>query len=136
MPVHTCRVLVIEDELPIRMLLCDVLASEGLEVRTARHGLEGLAMLESWRPDLILLDLSMPVMDGWTFRSQQRAAEEISEIPVVVLSAESNLRPRRVRTLEPAAVLTKPCNPDVLVQTVSQLVSPARRGRSGLSRAS
>ena len=66
-----CAVLVVEDDQDLRDMLADVLTDEGFDVRTAAHGELALAMLEQWRPHVILLDLNMPVMDGWTFRRVQ-----------------------------------------------------------------
>ncbi|MEX2373035.1 MAG: response regulator, partial [Dehalococcoidia bacterium] len=58
------RVLVLEDEDSIRRLTVDLLTDEGFEVRAAPDGRQGLAILDEWRPDVIVLDLMMPVMDG------------------------------------------------------------------------
>lgn len=134
MPIKPCRVLVIDDGWSIRQLLLDLLTGEGFEVRTAESGLEGLSILESWKPDLILLDLTMPVMDGWAFRAKQREAAAIRDIPVIILSADHNLMREQVQALETAAVLPKPCNLQVLFETISHLVKPAPHGRSVLPR--
>src|SRR5581483_10950225 len=71
-PMTARRVLVVEDDRGIRDLLAAVLTDEGFDVRQAANGKEALAVLERWQPDAILLDLMMPVMDGWTFRREQR----------------------------------------------------------------
>jgi CheY-like chemotaxis protein len=120
---------VIDDGRSIRQLLFDLLTGEGFEVRTAESGLEGLSILESWKADLILLDLTMPVMDGWAFRAEQREAAAIRDIPVIILSADHNLMREQVQALETAAVLPKPCDLQALFETISHLVQPAPRGR-------
>ena len=80
---------------------------EGYEVKTAGDGREALAVSREWRPDLIVLDLMMPVMDGWTFRARQRQEDELADVPVVVTSAATTLRTSR-RALEPCVLLAKP----------------------------
>lgn len=79
------RILVLEDEDAIRRLTIDLLTDEGYDVRAARDGREGLEILQDWSPDLIVLDLMMPVMDGQTFHAALTG--EQMEIPVIVLSA-------------------------------------------------
>jgi len=82
------RVLIIEDDQGIRDILADVLSGEGYAVQTAQNGLEGLERARSERPDLIVLDLAMPTMNGWQFRAEQRRDPALAWIPVVVISAE------------------------------------------------
>lgn len=87
--------LLIEDEPDIRDSLREILEAEGYAVRTAANGAEGLAALEAMpAPDLILLDLLMPVMNGTEFLAEQQKRPTLSAIPVVVLSADSALAPR------------------------------------------
>ena len=69
---HLPRVLVIEDDEAIREILRTALADEGYEVIVARHGQSALMHMQRWTPDLIVLDIMMPVMDGITFRQRQR----------------------------------------------------------------
>src|SRR5262249_22783089 len=80
------RILVVEDDESVRDVLALTLDVAGYEVVAVRDGADALDLLESWQPDLILLDLRMPVMDGWTFRREQMASNVLSDIPVVVLS--------------------------------------------------
>lgn len=83
------RILVVDDDLDVRETLADVLSDAGYEVHVAEHGGEALAVLRAARdlPGLILLDLAMPVMDGWQFRAEQRRDAMLAEIPVVTFSA-------------------------------------------------
>ena len=80
------RILVIDDELILRQLFERVLRSEGHEVVVAANGREGLVMMNPQAPDLILLDLVMPVMDGMSFLRSMRRRAEWKEIPVIVVS--------------------------------------------------
>lgn len=81
------RILVVDDERHIREVLADALDLEGMEVRTAANGVEALRILAAWPADLIVLDLMMPTMDGWTLRARLRDAPELARIPIVVVSA-------------------------------------------------
>ena len=80
------RILVIDDELILRQLFERVLRSEGHEVVVAANGREGLVMMNPQPPDLILLDLVMPVMDGMSFLRSMRRRAEWKDIPVIVVS--------------------------------------------------
>jgi CheY-like chemotaxis protein len=88
-------VLVVEDEPDIRDLMVAILESEGYTVRAAADGAEALAQLQLGKPPcVILLDLMMPVMDGWTFCREKQKFPELAGIPVVVVSAVSKQDPR------------------------------------------
>lgn len=85
-------VLVIDDDRDIREILDEILVSEGYSVVTAGNGVEALESLKNVKPSLILLDLNMPVMDGFEFRSIQRSDPAIALIPTVVISALYQMR--------------------------------------------
>lgn len=114
------RVLVVEDEPSIRFLLTASLEDEGYEVRCAAHGEEGLALLREWRPDVIVLDLMMPVMDGETFREHQD--ESTLGIPLIVLSGRSIAREIGER-LGAARTIIKPFDLDVVVSAVAEVAN-------------
>jgi CheY-like chemotaxis protein len=80
-------VLVVEDDPDARELLRTALTIEGYDVRTAKNGLEALASLRQQRACIILLDIMMPVMDGWTFRREQVADPVLASIPVLCITA-------------------------------------------------
>ena len=115
------RVLVVEDDRLLWALVSDVLSDEGFDVRTAANGQEALDVLESWIPDVILLDLMMPVMNGPAFRSVQKNHPTIAEIPVIVMSAAANLE-AETNDLDPAGVLGKPFDLDDLISTVRHTI--------------
>ncbi|MCC7370647.1 MAG: response regulator [Chloroflexi bacterium] len=119
------RVLVVEDEESIAQFVTDVLRDEGYEVRRALHGRDALDVLEDWTPDLIVLDLMMPVMDGRAFRTAQRALEGgWDRIPVVVLSGAREAR-AIADELDVAATLTKPFDIEDLLATIARLLQRA-----------
>jgi two-component system, chemotaxis family, chemotaxis protein CheY len=85
-------VLVVDDDPDILEALSEILEAEGFEIRRARNGKEALERLEPDPPQLILLDLMMPVMDGWEFAQRMRQRPpDVARIPVIVLSADRNV---------------------------------------------
>ena len=102
------RALVIEDDADSRDVLLRLLAREGWKVRSAENGAEGLERVAESTPDLILLDLMMPVMDGFEFLTELRSRAEWRKLPVIVVSAKK-LTPEEQRFLEDATqrVVTK-----------------------------
>ena len=112
--------LVVEDEAGIREALASALADEGYEVRAAADGEAGLAVLGAWLPHVILLDLMMPVMDGWAFRAEQRQLDRARHIPVIVLSGARDMR-AGVDQLGAAAAIAKPFDLDLVLSRVNEL---------------
>lgn len=119
------RVLAIEDDAELRQFYGTILKEEGHEVRVAGNGLEGLRSLD-WAPDLILLDLMMPVMDGYEFLRRLRASPRGAHIPVLVLSAA--LPPGRATLRGAQAVLRKPFDFDQLLRTITMYGHRPRAG--------
>lgn len=88
------RVLVVEDNADNMTLMCDILEAFGYTTVRARNGAEGVAAAEREVPDLILMDLSMPQMDGWTATRQIKAVPALNAIPVIALTAHAMLGDR------------------------------------------
>jgi two-component system, chemotaxis family, chemotaxis protein CheY len=109
-------ILVVDDEPDIREVIAEAFILNGYRVRTARNGKIALEQARLNRPDLIVLDLMMPVMDGWEFLEAQRRNLQLASIPVVVVTAELDAN------VEGAAViLRKPFDLDTLLSTVARL---------------
>jgi CheY-like chemotaxis protein len=115
--VQASAVLIIEDDTDIREGLSQILVDEGFHVLTAPNGLAGLEVLRQRVPALILLDLMMPVMNGWQFRQRQLSDPELARIPVVIISADSGGR-REAENLGSEDFLQKPIELDVLLRLV------------------
>jgi CheY-like chemotaxis protein len=114
--VRHCPVLIVEDDEDLREMMAQLLTLEGFQAATVANGREALEYLhEAGKPDVILLDLMMPVMDGWEFRRQQQADPSIAPVPVIVLSA---LDQNRAATLDATAFLKKPLDFDRLLSLV------------------
>jgi|SRR5579871_6516156 len=110
-------VLLVEDDEGIRHVVAEVLTVEGYEVRQAEDGRGALAALTDWSPDVILLDLMMPGMDGWQFRAEQRARNCALDVPLIVLSA-SRRAGDAIEDLGAVAVIPKPFDLDALLEVV------------------
>jgi serine/threonine-protein kinase RsbW len=120
-------ILVVEDDDATREAECLLLRGEGFPVLAARNGREALEKIRSGpRPQLILLDLAMPVLDGYAFRAEQMRDPELEDIPVVVCSAVAD--PQRADWLRPAALLAKPVEFERLAGTVRSLAGGMKPG--------
>lgn len=116
-------VLVVDDDADIREQLAEILADEGYEVITAANGREALDHLHHGRrPALILLDLFMPVMDGWALHEELKKDPRLGDVPVVLLSGQGNAR-EEARRLDASACLVKPVPYPTLLGTVQKFVA-------------
>src|SRR5918912_1692724 len=123
------RVLVIDDEAPIR-LLCKVnLEAEGIEVLEAADGPSGLEKARSESPDVVLLDVMMPGLDGWRVAEELLDDQRTQKIPIVFLTARAELRDR-ARGLDIGGLeyITKPFNPVELAPLVIDLLDRVESG--------
>lgn len=111
------RILVVDDDADIRDALEQVLLSAGNRVSTAKNGKDALDLIQTIRPDVILLDLMMPVMDGFRFREAQKQDRTLADIPVVIISAVAAQNAAALGDV--AACLAKPFSIDVLLDTIS-----------------
>ena len=111
--------LVVEDDPQIQRLLQESLQDEGYEVRAALNGREALDLLDGWLPDIILLDLLMPVMDGRRFRAEQLRLDLGVAVPLLVLSASRDGR-GVARELSATEFVAKPFELDDLLDAVER----------------
>src|SRR6266487_646676 len=123
------RVLVIDDEAPIRLLCRVNLQAEGMEVLEAEDGPGGIEKALEERPDVILLDVMMPGLDGWQVAERLLDDPSTNGIPIVFLTARAELRDRaRGLDLGGMEYVTKPFNPVELAPTVRGLLDRVERG--------
>jgi DNA-binding response OmpR family regulator len=123
------RVLVIDDEAPIRLLCRVNLETEGMEVLEAEDGLRGIERAKEDKPDVILLDVMMPGLDGWQVAERLLDDAETAGIPIVFLTARAELRDRaRGLDLGGMEYVTKPFNPVELAASVRGLLDRVARG--------
>ncbi len=123
------RVLVIDDEAPIRLLCRVNLEAEGMSVLEAGDGPSGLAKASEEQPDVILLDVMMPGLDGWGVAEALLENEQTVGIPIIFLTARAEFRDR-ARGLDIGGVdyITKPFNPVELAPLVRALLERLERG--------
>jgi DNA-binding response OmpR family regulator len=123
------RVLVVDDEAPIRLLCRVNLEAEGMEVLEAADGVSGFETARSEQPDVVLLDVMMPGLDGWQVAERLIDDEVTKHIPLIFLTARAELRDR-ARGLELGGVdyITKPFNPVELASVVTDMLERVGRG--------
>lgn len=114
------KILLVEDDLSIRELLTEILEDEGYIVFSTANGFEGLESLKKTIPDLIIMDIMMPIMDGYAFRKELLKNNKLNSIPVLVMSAQS----QGLDKLEAHGLtnfINKPIELSHLLDTVSSL---------------
>ena len=123
------RVLVIDDEAPIRLLCRVNLEAEGIRVLEAADGKTGLDLARAEEPDVVLLDVMMPGLDGWRVAEELLDDERTRSIPIIFLTARAELRDR-ARGLDLGGIdyVTKPFNPVDLAPLVRDLLARVQRG--------
>lgn len=117
---HNSSILVIDDDPSILSTVTDILEFEGFPVATASNGAEGLRCVEQARPALVLLDMRMPVVDGWEFARMLR--ERGIALPIIVMTAAQDAR-RWAQEIGATGYLAKPFDLTDLVDTVKRLAA-------------
>ena len=123
------RVLVIDDEAPIRLLCRVNLEAEGMTVLEASDGPTGVDAVREGSPDVVLLDVMMPGLDGWRVAEQLLEDPTTAHVPIVFLTARADLRDR-ARGMDAGGLdyVTKPFNPVELAPLVRGIVAAVERG--------
>ena len=116
------RVLVVDDDQDIRELLVSVLEDDGYQAESAQNGREALDVLERWKADVVVLDLMMPIMDGWTFADRMH---EKWDIPIVVISAATDLK-RHAGRVGAAGVVAKPFEIESLLPVIARVSTTSK----------
>src|SRR5678815_6123312 len=132
---RNARILIVEDELPMRTALADVLQAEGYRPLTASDGESGLDRALAEKPDLILLDLMMPRLDGYAVCAELRRLAK--PVPILILTAKGQVEDR-VRGLDLGAddYLVKPFSTEELLARVRAMLRRTRRQTQAISRLS
>ena len=125
-PVQTSKkVLIVEDDVALRELYADILTAEGFVVLTAENGQVGLDMVLSQKPDLVLLDLMMPIMNGKTMLHRVRQIPEFAKLPVIVLTNagdENNMRETKFFDNANEFLIKSNVTPEDIIQRVKSLI--------------
>ena len=117
------RVLVIDDDLPLRGMLAAALRQHGFQVLLAGDGAEGQRALTIHNPDVILLDLAMPDVNGWDFLQRLKETGHLGCVPIIVVSAHLHVEPQAILQMGVKAILPKPFNLPELIDVIEH-VSP------------
>ncbi len=122
------RILIVEDDLDLRRILRLQLESSGFEVEEAVNGADGFTRVQEIRPDCIVLDLMMPVMDGFGFLKRARCVSKLQNIPILILTASEDEK-HRVRGFQyqADAYMSKPYNLEKLTEKIGELCSSTAR---------
>ncbi len=115
------RILVIDDDLPLRGMLSAALRQHGFQVLLAGDGEEGQRALKIHHPDVILLDLAMPKVNGWDFLQRLRETGHLGKVPVIVVSAHLRSDPQAILQMGVSAILPKPFNLAELIDLIEHL---------------
>jgi CheY-like chemotaxis protein len=119
--------LVVDDDAATRLLLTELFNANGYAVVLAENGEEGLKHLLDYAPDLVVLDLQMPVMDGWRFREQQLLSNvRVATVPVVLLTGTDHAA-KSAEALHAAGFIEKPFEPDLLLDAVLKALKTGQR---------
>ena len=117
------RILVIDDDMPLRGMLAAALRQHGFQVLLAGDGAEGQRALNIHHPDVVLLDLAMPDVNGWDFLQRLNETGHLGKIPIIVVSAHLRIEPQAVLQMGVKAILPKPFDLKDLIQLIEH-VSP------------
>ena len=115
------RVLVIDDDLPLRGMLAAALRQHGYQVLLAGDGGEGQRALNIHKPDVVLLDLAMPKVNGWDFLQRLNDSGHLAKTKIIVLSAHLHVDPQAVLKMGVSAILPKPFNLPELIDLIQHL---------------
>ncbi len=119
---HRPLVLVVDDDPVIRSTVAELLLDEGYSVEQAGDGWQALQLVQRSTPNAIVLDLMMPVLDGWAFVDQCRSLPDCADVPIVVMSATHGLHEtaERLHAMGVRAVVAKPFDVDALIAIVQR----------------
>ena len=125
------KILVVDDEEHIVMILKDSLEFSGFQVVTAADGLEALQVFEKEQPELVVLDIGMPKLDGWEVCRRLKSDPKTRDVPIIILTAYAQTSDQR-RGLQLGAdrFVTKPCDLTYLVEEMNMLLSLRKKPSS------
>ena len=122
-PAHSATVLVVEDDSPLRDLYKGVLSANRYRVLTAPDGLSALELIDIERPDVVVLDLGLPLVSGWDVYRDLRSRPETEKLPVIIVTGHER---KGIRAKDVALFLKKPVDPLVLADAVDEALRRSR----------
>jgi DNA-binding response OmpR family regulator len=117
-------VVCIEDEPDVSELIRIIVQRQGFDFKAEKTGEKGLATVQQTKPDLVLLDLMMPGLDGWTVYDRLKADPDTANIPIIVVTARAyyDQRVAQMRTANADNLVTKPFGPAQLIETIDRVL--------------
>ena len=117
------KILIVDDEPSLLLLLKSRLEANHYQVLTACHGIEGLQVLKQERPDLVLLDILMPDIDGFSFLEKMKQFPDVRSVPIIMLSAKARQEDiRRAISLGAKDYVIKPFTPEILMNKIKKVL--------------
>lgn len=120
------RILIVDDEAAVADLIEAVLVGEGYTVAIARDGVQGILLARDWKPDLVLMDIMLPGIDGTTAIRRLKSDPETAELPIVAMSAGRTIRRQSNELADADAALAKPFDIEALLAQIEFLLSRRR----------
>jgi chemosensory pili system protein ChpA (sensor histidine kinase/response regulator) len=125
---ESLNILVVDDSVSVRTVVSRLMQRQGWEVQTAKDGVEALECLHTYRPDLIVLDIEMPRMNGYEFMAAFRAQEAFSEIPVIMLTSRAAEKYReKANAVGVNGFVVKPFEDQDFIALIHRLTSPRNK---------
>jgi DNA-binding response OmpR family regulator len=124
------RILIVDDEAAVADLIEAVLVDEGYTVAIARDGVQGLLLARDWKPDIVLMDIMLPGVDGTTAIRRLKADPATADLPIVAMSAGRTIRRQSNELTDADAALAKPFDIEALLAQIEFLLS-RRRNETG-----
>jgi CheY-like chemotaxis protein len=124
------RILIVDDEAAVADLIEAVLVDEGYTVAIARDGVQGLLLARDWKPDVVLMDIMLPGVDGTTAIRRLKADPATADLPIVAMSAGRTIRRQSNELTDADAALAKPFDIEALLAQIELLLS-RRRNEAG-----
>ena len=120
------RILIAEDDYDLRVIVSDFLTTSGYSVMAVPNGSDALDVMPALQPQLLILDFSMPKMDGWSVLAQLRARAETQDLPIIAFTAHALSEDQeKARLAGCDGFITKPFNPNDLLNEIRRLLPPA-----------
>ncbi|MBA3975634.1 MAG: hypothetical protein C0504_15615 [Candidatus Solibacter sp.] len=129
-PAERLKVIVVDDSISVRRSVANLMRSSGWEVLTARDGVDALEHLQdpANRPDLVVMDIEMPRMDGYELAARLRSSSDFGNLPIIMLTSRAGEKHRRkASSLGVDGYLVKPCPDDVLLEEVARCIAAGKR---------
>jgi chemosensory pili system protein ChpA (sensor histidine kinase/response regulator) len=122
------KIMVVDDSITVRKVTGRLLERNGMDVETAKDGVEALAMLQDYRPDIMLLDIEMPRMDGFEVARNMRSSEQLSDIPIIIITSRTGDKHRdHAMELGVKRYLGKPYQESDLLENIHNVLEESKQ---------